>query len=751
MNTINQKIPFQDRWTVRRADSSGPTVPVSLPHTWNAEDGVTAAYLRCAHVYQRTWTADSAHRGQRLFLEFEAAQSVATVRVNGVTLTTHRGGFSLFRVEVTEVVRWEGENTLEVEVDNREIEEIYPLMADFTFFGGLYREVWLLVVPPVHFDLQDHGSSGVFLSQTEVGAAQAKVSCQAKVVNQSGQPQKTTCHFQVLTADGVPVAEAKQTAVVTQATSFLSGLTILQPHLWQGVADPYLYRVEVTLSVDNSVVDTRKHTLGLRHYEVDPAKGFFLNGIATPLRGVCRHQDKAGQGWAITRQDMDQDLALLTEIGANTVRLAHYQHHDWFLDLCDRTGLVVWAEIPFISRASKTDPTGENAVGQLVELIRQNYNHSSICFWGVQNEITIGGVPPELQQLVGRLAETAKREDPWRLTTQAQLGHYPVAGPLNPLTDVVAYNLYFGWYYKQAADFAPWLEAFRDEAPRLSLGVSEYGAEGLIAYHTDQPRAKDYTEEYHALYHETVYGIFEKNPQLWGTYVWNMFDFAAANRDEGGVKGMNNKGLVTHDRQTRKDAFWYYKAVWSAQPVVHLTSKRYVERTQESVDFKVYCNRPGLTLEVNGRTYAGELQGVVAVFRGVPLVWGDNIVVARCGQQTDSAVFRRVETNTVNYTCPDQGKGMAANWFTADVVFGEPGVLEYPAGFFSIRDSIEDILAVPAGERVLRKYLSRLFDHPMFTMAKAFTLEMVAGMDAKAFTPAVVYQINRDLNSVPKG
>ncbi|MEI8095692.1 MAG: glycoside hydrolase family 2 TIM barrel-domain containing protein [Spirochaetales bacterium] len=741
---------FVEGWRVGKVGGSGPLLPVTLPHTWNAEDGVTNTYDRSPWRYEKTFQAEPAWKGRWLFLEFEAANSVATVRLNGRTLATHRGGFSTFRVPITEALDFSGLNRLEVVVDNSPVEEVYPLMADFTFFGGLYRPVWLIVTGEVHFDLLDSGSGGVYLSQTDVGAEKAVVECELAVVVEAG-PREVTCQVRVLDAHGVLVTEVEEKATLWAASRFLRGLVLPRPHLWQGVKNPYLYRVEVDLWVDGVVADTRTIALGVRSYAVDPERGFLLNGVPTPLRGVSRHQDRADRGWALTEADQQEDLALLLELGANTVRLSHYQHSVTFLDLCDRAGLVVWAEVPVISRLSKTDPTGENAVTQLTELIRQQYNHTSICFWGVQNEITIANSSPALERLVARLHRLAKSLDPWRLTTQAQVGHLPEDDALNSLTDVLAYNKYYGWYYGDALDFDGWLTEFHARQPLRALGLSEYGAEGLLAYHSDAPRMGDYTEEYHALYHETVYGVIEKHPWLWGTYVWNMFDFASAIRDEGGVKGRNNKGLVTHDRKLRKDAFYFYQACWSDRQVLHLNSQRWKERTTATIAIKAYSNRPEVTLTVNGRQVVGTARGVVWTFPDVALAPGANTVTLRCGGFEESVVWNRVEVATVNYTCPAPGGSFVTNWFSAGLATGgEVLPLVYPEGVYSIKDPIEAIIEVTEGEAVLRRYLAPLFASPMFAMVKSMSLEMLASMDRKTLTPAVLGRMNADLNAVRK-
>ncbi|MBU1079974.1 MAG: hypothetical protein KKB59_05740, partial [Spirochaetes bacterium] len=419
METSRRIFELADGWLFGEAGGAGgPKARVSLPHTWNAGDGRSADYRRGAYVYERSWKAGPELAGMRIYLEVDAAASVARVEAGGREVASHRGGYSRFRADISDCLASDGTTLIRITVDNSDVEEVYPLMADFTFFGGLYRGVRVIAVPPCHLDLMDWGSPGVYLSQREVSRERAVIGCEAKVVNEGGAPEALELSVRALDASGTVVAIASQAATVHAETTFFLDLDIPSPHLWQGVIDPYLYRFEVLLlgsggaaASERVATDARSPTpldgssvgLGIRSYSVDSGRGFLLNGIPTPLRGVSRHQDRAGRGNAILPSDMEEDVAIIRELGANTVRLAHYQHADYFYELCDRAGLVLWAEVPVISRLSETDPTGENAVSQLRELIRQNYNHCSICFWGVQNEITICQPTPGLRALVARL------------------------------------------------------------------------------------------------------------------------------------------------------------------------------------------------------------------------------------------------------------------------------------------------------------------------------------------------------------
>ncbi|MBN2626651.1 MAG: hypothetical protein JXA95_08295, partial [Spirochaetales bacterium] len=483
-------------------------------------------------------------------------------------------------------------------------------------------------------------------------------------------------------------------------------------------------------------------------------KGFFLNGRSHPLRGVSRHQDRAGRGWALTEKDEREDLALIGEMGANAIRLAHYQHSRSFMDRCDREGYVVWAEIPYISRTSREDKKGTNALEQLEELIRQNYNRPSICFWGLQNEITIGGKKEWAAAVTKKLHRRAKELDPVRLTAQSQVGHYPDGGSLNRVADCLGYNKYFGWYYGEVSHMDTWLGEFLARKKHPPLGITEYGAEGLAAWHSDRPRKEDYTEEYQARYHEQILGIFAKHPALWGTFVWNMFDFASPLRDEGGVKGMNNKGLVSYDRTVKKDAFFWYKANWNDAPLVHITGKRFFHRKGRTMDLTVYTNQSLLVLEVNGRERTSrEATEKKVTFEKVPLKRrGITSVQVRAvdGICADRAAFVRVRRTDPAYVCPEKDPfHFLKNWFE-----GEPEEevtpLRFPEGRLSVRDKIRVILKYPRGEEVIRKYAGPLLDHPMFSMVKGFSPEKLTELRPGVVPDAFLSRLNEELTGIEK-
>ena len=621
----------------------GKTAAVDLPHTWNNIDGQDGGndYKRGSCTYQTTFAkpafdADS----QQVWLQFEGVNASAAVTLNSTEVICHDGGYSTFRADITALLA--EQNTLTVVADNSKNDRVYPQKADFTFYGGIYRDVSLLVVSKNHIALNYLGSCGVRITPTVKGSS-ADIRVQTRVEGE-GEVEIT-------------VTDAAGSTVLT-GTGTDTTLTMQHPRLWDGVRDPYLYTCVVRLMKDGQPVDEVRQRFGVRSFSVDPQKGFFLNGRAYPLHGVSRHQDRKGLGNAITREMHDEDMQLIKELGANTVRLAHYQHDQYFYDLCDEAGMVVWAEIPYISEHM---PGGRaNTISQMQELIEQNYNHACIVCWGVSNEITIS--TKDKRDMLDNhrvLNDLCHKMDDTRLTT---LACYAMCGPFNPvahITDLVSWNLYLGWYVPGLFLNDLWMDFFHLCYPNRPLGFSEYGAEGMPNLHSEHPRRGDHTEEYQAIYHEYMLRCFERHPWLWSTHVWNMFDFAADARDQGGEPGMNHKGLVTFDRKTKKDSFYLYKAWWSEDPFVHICSKRFAERTRNEIEVKVYSNQKSVALFVNGEKLAEQTGEHVFTFK-VKLN-GETKVQAVAGDSIDEAVFTKVSTPNPDYKLT-KGKTKSANW-----------------------------------------------------------------------------------------
>jgi beta-galactosidase len=734
---------------------------VNVPHTWNAIDGANGFdFYKGACWYRKEFTVETAAGGNRVFIEFKGSNSITDVYVNGKHFGQHRGGYSTFRFDITEVIEFGKNNTLAVKVDNTVVDDVYPQMADFTFYGGIYRDVNLVIANPVHFDLMDYGSQGVYVVQEAVSKEKASLTIKSRLVNDDTEEKKVRLWADLLDAEGNNVAyAAKEVVLAAGETKIVEvPVEIEKPILWNGRKNAYIYEAKVSMVSFNDTVDEISIPVGVRYFEVDADKGFILNGEPLRLNGVSRHQDRKDMGWAITKKEHKEDMEFIKEIGATSIRLAHYQHDQYFYDLCDTEGMVVWAEIPFISVMSKTELEGINAKQQMTELIRQNFNHPSIMFWGVQNEIQIGGERPEVRKLVKELEELTKKEDPTRLTTMANVMFVPNKDEYNFMTDVVGYNKYYGWYQGKTEDFAGFLDGFHEANPNVKLGISEYGAEGILQYHSNDPKVKDYTEEYHTLFHETVWKIFEARPFLWSTYVWNMFDFGANIRDEGGVKGRNNKGLITYDRKIKKDAFFMYKAHWSDEKFVHITSKRFVDRVDAEISLKVYSNCPEVTLYVNGQAQETKTGDRIFIFDNVALQDGINEVKAVCNQDgvvlQDVARFNKVAEPNPSYVAPEsETGGVVANWFDMpDLGDVEIEEIEITDDVYSTHSTLGALLKNKETDAVLKKYLGDKLseDSPMFGMMEGMTLEMLATMAEEIFTDKVMYTLNKELTKIKK-
>ena len=621
----------------------GKTVDVDLPHTWNNIDGQDGGndYWRGTCTYKTRFAAPAFDaETQQVWLQFEGVNASAKVVLNGHEVMIHDGGYSTFRADITALLN--ESNELTVDVDNGKNDRVYPQKADFTFYGGIYRDVTLIVVNKNHIALGHLGGCGVQITPT-VNGANADIEIKT-LTEGDGEVE-----FSILDAAGSEVLTGKG----NDAT-----VTLENAHLWDGVRDPYLYTCAVRLVLNGEVQDEVRQRFGVRSFHVDPQKGFFLNGRHYPLHGVSRHQDRKALGNAITRKMHDEDMQLIKELGANTIRLAHYQHDQYFYDLCDEAGMVVWAEIPYISEHM---PNGrENTISQMKELITQNYNHASIVCWGVSNEITIS--TKDKRDMLDNhhvLNDLCHEMDKTRLTT---LACYAMCGPFNPvahITDLVSWNLYLGWYVPGLFLNDLWMEFFHLCYPNRPLGFSEYGAEGMPNLHSDHPHRGDHTEEYQAIYHEYMLHCFAHHSWMWATHVWNMYDFAADARDQGGEPGMNHKGLVTFDRKTKKDSFYIYKAWWSDEPFVHICSKRYVDRTQSEIEVKVYSNQKNVSLYVNGEKL-GEQEGE-HIFKFRVKLDGETKVQAVAGDSIDDAVFRKVDTPNPAYKL-HKTKSKSANW-----------------------------------------------------------------------------------------
>jgi len=649
-------------------------VQADLPHTWNAEDGFDGGndYFRGSCLYVKTLNKAELPVADLYFLEFRGANSSADVYANGKKLAHHDGGYSTWRVNITEELREETE--IAVVVDNAPSDTVYPQMADFTFYGGLYRNVNLICVNNTHFDLEYYGAPGIKITPA-VNGADASVEVEVFVKNlREGQTLVYTVYNQE--ENELYRLESAETKAYFE---------IKDVHLWNGRKDPYLYCCEAEILENGEVIDSVCSRFGCRSFRIDPDNGFILNGKEYPLRGVSRHQDRFGVGNALLPEHHKEDIELICEVGATTIRLAHYQHDQYFYDLCDEKGLVIWAEIPYIS---KHMPGGrENTLSQMKELISQNYNHPSIVVWGLSNEISIGGSDEDLLENHRILNDLVHEMDKTRLTTIAAVSMCKMDDPYLQIPDVVSYNHYFGWYGGDTSMNGPWFDKFHATHPTIPIGCSEYGCEALN-WHTSDPKQGDYTEEYQAYYHEELIKQLFSRKYIWATHVWNMFDFGADARAEGGENGQNHKGLITMDRRYKKDAFYAYKA-WlvspDEDPFVHLCGKRYIDRPEKVTKVTVYSNLPEVELFVNGKS-VGKQTAEDHFFRFEVKNEGESVITAKAGGLSDEGTIRKVAEMNMDYVLVE--KGAVLNWFDVTA----------PEGRFSLNDKISDIMSCTRGK-----------------------------------------------------
>lgn len=682
---MREIISLNENWTLSFPKGDHATEQVNLPHTWNAVDGNdgNGSYLRTTGVYTRTFTAPKQPReGGRTYVEVLAAALNSTVKVNGQVATTHEGGFSIFRADVTDLCH-EGENELTIEVSNEDTPSMYPSSADFTFYGGLYRGVNLISVPNAHFDLDYYGGPGMMVTPVPTEDGGANFTIKSFVTNPADD---LTVMYSIEDCFGREAASAVRGSADTEVTIYVP-----DAQLWS-MDEPNLYTVVATLQRNNEEVDEIAANVGVRSFKVTPDEGFSINGVPTPLRGVSRHQDRVFEGNALTAEEHYDDAMLIKELGANTIRLAHYQHSQDFYDACDEIGFAVWAEIPFISVFKKGEGAHKHVMEEMKELIIQNYNHPSIMFWGISNEILIGGISQELVDTHHDLEKLCKELDPTRLTTIAHVSTTPVNGPMHHITDLESYNHYFGWYGGKMEQNGPWLDQFHAEHPDICIGISEYGCEGIINWHSNTPQCKDYTEEYQALYHEHMAQVFEDRPWVWASHVWNMFDFGCAARNEGGVSGRNNKGLVTMDRKTKKDSYFVYQAYWTQTPMVHIAGRRHAQRAGETTEIKVYSNQDTVVLYVNGKEVGQQTAHRVFKFNAA-LNEGFNTIVAVAGDVKDSITLEKVAEEPGYYTLPEFNERQegVANWFKQVGSMDLTAPMEFPEGYYSVKDTMEDL------------------------------------------------------------
>jgi len=746
---MRKTLNLNSHWAFSKQAHEIPTVMpadwnyVNLPHTWNAIDGQDGGndYYRGAAWYVKAISKPELPEAQKYYLEIQGANSSADVFVDGRQLAHHDGGYSTWRVDITETIG--AMSILAIRVDNSPNDKVYPQMADFTFYGGLYRDVNIICVNESHFDLDYFGGPGLKVTPI-VNGADASVGTEVWVTNaKEGQ----SFIYTIADAEGNVVVREE-----TDDTAFIA--EIKNVHLWHGRKDPYLYTAKVELIENGEAIDAVSTRFGCRTFEIDPDNGFILNGEEYPLRGVSRHQDRWGVGNALLPEHHEEDIDLICEVGSTTIRLAHYQHAQYFYDLCDERGLVVWAEIPYIS---KHMPGGrENTISQMKELITQNYNHPSIVVWGLSNEISIGGSDEDLIENHRILNDLCHEMDKTRLTTLAAVSMCKMDDPYLQIPDVVSYNHYFGWYGGDTDMNGPWFDKFHAMHPDLPIGCSEYGCEALN-WHTSNPMQGDYTEEYQSYYHEELIKQLFTRKYMWATHVWNMFDFGADARSEGGENGQNHKGLVTFDRKYKKDSFYAYKAWLSDDPFVHITSKRYIDRVEAVTRVTVYSNQPEVELFANGVSLGKQIAEDHFFRFDVPNA-GETRLVAVAGECRDESLIRKVDAFNEAYRLVE--KGAILNWFDVTA----------PEGFLSLNDKMGTVMQTPAGQQLFTSMFGKMMggsggeggmkamgfelNADMMSMMNGFTVlrlfTLMGGMMDVKFTKEQLLGINAQLNTIPK-
>lgn len=730
---------------------------VRLPHSWNVEDGQSGeGFYRGQCWYQRKINIIEEELKKNLFIEVGAAGNVSEVYINGKLAGGSKCGFAMYRVALNSFIK-SGDNLIAIMVDNSRHEDVYPLMADFTFYGGLYRDVKLIKAEALHFDLLDNSRDGIYLTQNSINENTFELKINGRVINESVKLENGQIKFTLYDMEQKIVLNKTIDIEVEKEFKFELLEQITDLICWQGIENPYLYTLRAELICSQEIYDVRDIEIGFRKIEITPDKGVLLNGKHIKLNGVSRHQDFGGVGNAITKKHMDLDMSLIKEIGANSIRLSHYQHDDYFYKLCDRVGMLVWAEIPFISVPTITDEENKNAKEQLEKLIKQGYNHSSIYCWGVQNEITLGLENEKIHEKVRELEAIAKELDSSRVTASANVYTVEDESPLNEITDILGYNLYYGWYYGKLEDLEKRLDKFHEARSNIPVLVSEYGVDTNPKFHSYNPTVNDYTEEYQMLFHNNALKTINEKPFVLGGYVWNMFDFGSANRNEGGEKGKNQKGLVTIDRKIKKDAFYLYKANWSKVPFVHLAGKRFINRHEALNNINVISNLELIKLFVNDE-FIDEIHSNDAIknFKDVKLILGENVIRAEGYDKTDivyedEMMIKHVSEVDKSYVYVKvEDKRLVTNWFEK---FDLTNVQEVnlKEGYYSTFDTIKELYENKAAKAIFLKYFGVMADSPrMQEMMGVMSIESMSKITQLNIPKEILPVINKELNEIPK-
>lgn len=634
---MRQIVNINESWMFSKVNSAWEMV--DFPHTWNGYDGQDGGddYFRGTCMYSKPIRKSLLPKADKYYIEFQGTNSEATLYINRTEIASHKGGYSTWRADITEALSKDEISTVLIKVDNKVTDDMYPCEMDFPNYGGVYRDVNIICVNNTHFDLEYWGSQGIKVTPI---VRDKTADVEIEVFLSDIKPEHKLV-YTIKAADGTVVAEKTLPATETRVT-----IVIENAQLWHGLKNPYLYTAEAVIKDDNTILDNVSVKFGCRSFYLDADKGFILNGEEYPLYAVARHQDKWVKGNALSHEDMHEDMALIREIGANAVRLAHYQHNQYFYDLCDENGLIVWAEIPYINKHIPS--AKESTRSQLKELIVQNYNHPSIILWGLSNELSLADDYDDMTENHKYLNNLAHSLDNTRLTAIGSIASTPENDPFIRITDAVGYNLYYGWYGGNIEDNGPWLDNFHKLNPDMPIGVSEYGCESLD-WHSGNPVAWDFTEEFHAHFHEELIKQLYTRKYLWIRICWNMFDYAADGRNEGGKPGQNRKGLVTIDRKYKKDAFYAYKAWLSNEPFVHIGGKRYIDRHEDVTKVTVYSNQPEVELFANGVSLGKHTSDVHFFYFDVPNTEEITQLKAVAGECEDTSEIHKVSQPNPDY------------------------------------------------------------------------------------------------------
>ena len=749
---MEKRINLNEGWNFRKENEDWKKV--TIPHTWNGDDGQDGTGMwRGKGIYEREFLISKEELMKVLFLEVGAASLVSKVYINHRHVYTNTCPYSMYRIPINEYIVAE-KNILSIEVDNSHTDEVYPYMADFSFYGGLYRNINIIVAEKIHFDYLDASRDGVYISAKQLNEKIWNLNIQGSIINED-----TECRAVIsskLVDENNIVCEKKTEIYLKKHVDVSMDIFVENPHLWNGVKDPYLYQVITTVEVDGEVVDERKIPFGFRNIQISSEDGCFLNGEHIKIRGVARHQDFGNLGYAITEKEMKQDIEIIQELGANSVRLSHYQHDDYFYKLCDEKGILVWAEVPFISTPPTNEEAFVNIKEQMERLVKQCYNHCSIYCWGVQNEISVPGENEALYNYVREMEQYVKNLDSTRYTAQANIYSVENTSVLNRLTDIVGYNLYYGWYYKTIPELQVRLDSFHSECPNIPLFVTEYGVDTNPIYHSYNPVVKDYSEEYQLMFCNNAIRAFEERKFVIGSYVWNMADFGSENRDEGGRKGQNMKGLVTMDRKLKKDAFYLYKAYWSKESFVKLAGSRFVNRHKEENSITVLSNLLRLQLFVNGELMEEKdnVEQITQFQIRLPKMGQNEIHVKGFDENgniyEDNMVLNRVIEEDKSYKAEKKdNRVVVTNWFekfdlsdTTEVIIDENA--------YSTKDTIQELLLNEATKAIIEKYMDFLLTDTRFLRARNMTIDALFGLGGLALPKELRTVLNRELNQIKK-